>query len=120
MRKIILLLAACMGFSCISAEYPYAVPGFESASIYTSAGPDGSALEFRKAGDAEWIPAQGLVLSPDKKELRGSIFRLKEGTEYEFRITRDGKTETGTFITKSSVVPIAKTIVLTNENLKGI
>ena len=119
MKKNILLFSACMAFADVSADYPYAFPGFESASIYTSAGPDGSALEFRKAGDAEWIPAQGLVLSPDKKELRGSIFRLKEGTKYEFRITRGGKTETGSFTTKSSDVPIAKTIVLNNENFKG-
>ena len=119
MKKTILLFSACMAFAGVSADYPYAFPGFESASVYTSAGPDGSALEFRKAGDAEWIPAQGLVLSPDKKELRGSIFRLKEGTKYEFRITRGGKTETGSFTTKSSEVPIAKTIVLNNENFKG-
>ena len=119
MKKIVLLLSACMTFACISAEYPYAFPGFESAFIYTSAGPDGSALEFRKAGDAEWSPAQNLVLSPDKKELRGSIFRLREGTKYEFRIFKDGKIETGRFTTKSSKVPIAKTIVLNNENFKG-
>ena len=116
MKKIVLLFAACIGISCSSAEYPYAVPGFESASIYASAGKDGSALEFRKAGETEWIPAQNLVLSPDKKELRGSLFRLKEGTKYEFRI---GQTETGSFTTKSSEVPIAKTIVLNNENFKG-
>ena len=51
MKGIILLFAVCMGFSCVSAEYPYAYPGFQGASIYTAAGKDGAALEFRKAGE---------------------------------------------------------------------
>ncbi|MBE6371874.1 MAG: right-handed parallel beta-helix repeat-containing protein [Lentisphaerae bacterium] len=119
MKKLILSAAVLAAVSAFSVEYPYAYPGFGSAAIYTAAGKDGAPLEFRKAGDAEWIPAQRLVLSPDKKELRGSIFRLREGTKYEYRITRDGKMETGSFTTKSSDVPIAKTIVLTNENFQG-
>ena len=118
MKRLSALTLFCTALFC-AADYPAAVPGFNSASIYTSAGADGTVLQYRESKTGEWLPALNMVLSPDGKELRGSLFKLQENTAYEYRILHSGKTETGSFTTQASEVPVARTIILNNENFKG-
>lgn len=118
MKKLPLLPILCATHLC-AADYPYAIPGFNSASVYTSAGADGTVLQYRKSKTEKWLPALNMVLSPDKKELRGSLFKLQENTRYEYRILHSGKTETGSFTTQSSYIPVIRTVVLDNQNFNG-
>ncbi|MDO4574962.1 MAG: right-handed parallel beta-helix repeat-containing protein [Planctomycetia bacterium] len=103
------------------------VPGFATASVYRHhcvAEKDGEmrcSLEYREAnGSGDWHTALEPVYFPENRTLRGSLLRLNEATEYELRLTVSdaGKTETRTarFQTKSSDVPIWKTVELGPEN----
>ena len=76
MKKLSALTLFCTALFC-AADYPAAVPGFNSASIYTSAGADGTVLQYRKTKTGEWLPALNMVLSPDGKENRGSSAQLR-------------------------------------------
>lgn len=105
------------------------VPGYEVCSIYlnflssVSEEQFRAAVSFREKGRTEWLPALDLVFVPTEKAARGSIVRLREGTEYEGKldISDAGKTKTRIFRfrTKSPSVPIAKTIVLNPKNFRG-
>lgn len=102
------------------------VPGFETASVYLqncradSAEGCRAKLAFRLASDDQWQEALSPVYLSDERSLRGSIVHLKEGTEYEIRLTvnDDGneKRLTSRFKTLSSNVRIRETIELSEEN----
>ena len=52
MKKLSALTLFCTALFC-AADYPAAVPGFNSASIYTSAGADGTVLQYRESKTGE-------------------------------------------------------------------
>ncbi len=121
MKKIFSLWAAgALGLPVALAGVS-AVPAFESASIYAEAKGKASepALEYRAAGENAWKTSIAPVLSPEGKELRGALWDLEEGTQYEYRVRQNGSFESGTFTTRTAKVPIARTIVLTQESFNG-
>ena len=94
------------------------VPGYEVCSIYLNSLSSSSGEQFRgsvffrEKGAAQWLPALDLVFVPTEKTARGSIVKLREGTEYEgkLEISDAGTTKIRhfRFRTKSPSVPIAK------------
>ncbi len=105
------------------------VPGYEVCSIYLNSPAASSeeqfrgAVFFREKGKTQWLPALDLVFVPTEKAARGSIVKLREGTEYEgkLEISDAGTTKIRhfRFRTKSPSVPIAKTVVLNRNNFNG-
>ena len=105
------------------------VPGYEVCSIYLNSLSSSSGEQFRgsvffrEKGAAQWLPALDLVFVPTEKTARGSIVKLREGTEYEgkLEISDAGTTKIRhfRFRTKSPSVPIAKTVVLNRNNFNG-
>ncbi len=97
------------------------VPSFHACSFYWH-GPEQNEItaQFREPGGA-WRAAFAPVRARSEGLYRGSIVELKEDTPYEFRLTGDGGRElaAGEFRSWSSRVPVAKTVVLNQENFTG-
>lgn len=94
-----------------------AIPLFQTCSLYLNGKkiPEKNNVWFRKQGAIQWHKGFPLVKSVDHKQLKGSIIRLKENTNYEAKvITKAGEFKTK-FTTWSSSPPIKQTIIL-NEN----
>ena len=106
------------------------VPGFQVCGVYlnhcqAADYPEISGrLFFRQKGHAEWRQALPPVFVRHERSLRGSLLQLKEATAYELKLSVDdcGKKEEFIrgFHTKSSSVPIAKTIVLQPNNARSV
>lgn len=98
------------------------VPQFNSAGIYlynnNSSAPEQfrAKLYFRRKDEKVFRPSLPVSYDWIQKTMRASLVMLDENTEYVFRIDVDdnGKKEsvTGSFKTRSSNFPIAKTVVL--------
>ena len=79
---------------------------------------EGIALEYREVG-GRWTRAPVPVYFRDAHNYRGSILNLHEDTEYEARLTVNGKVlAQGPFRTWTSRTPIAKTIVIDPKTAK--
>ena len=106
------------------------VPGYNAASIYVNnnsakrASDYKAAVKYRKAGDSKWINALDLVYDESRNQARGSLLGLMENTVYEYviEINDNGKKDTikGKLTTRNSVLPVKKTIYLTNENAAAL
>ena len=101
---------------------PFAVvPLFNACSLYfTSPKRDALHVLYRKKG-GDWLEAFPPAYFDEDNMYRGSIVNLDEGTSYELKIT-DGDDETlaqRDFVTWSSEVPIARTVVLGENNFDG-
>ena len=127
MKKNFFLLAL-FAFLPLFAELEI-VPGYASASLHLpGVNVDkeedfSSVLSFREKG-GKFLDALPLICNAAEKVARGVIVNLKENTDYEVKLecSFNGKKKSISkrFRTKSSVVPIAETIVLTAENWKQI
>ncbi len=99
------------------------IPGYEVCSIELNSREATrrenfhSEVYFREDGASEWIPALPLVYSSRDKRACGSLFTLKENTAYQLKLAIDDNGKKSTieqnFRTRSSQVPVAKTIELT-------
>jgi len=101
---------------------PFAVvPLFNTCSVYfKSPKLDVLHVLYRKKGD-NWLKAFPLAYFDEDEMYRGSIVNLEEDTPYELKVT-DGAGEIlaqTDFVTWSSEVPIAKTVVLDEDNFDG-
>lgn len=127
MKKYI-ILSALLGVLPLLAELEI-VPGYVSASLHLP-GVDvkkeedfSSKLSFREK-DGKFKPALSLICNAAEKTARGVIVNLKENTVYEVKLdcSFNGKKKSFTkqFRTKNSIVPVAETIVLSENNWKKI
>ena len=93
-------------------------PTFCSASVYYGAESvrPGIRLEYRERADStgSWRQAEPMPYFAEAQNYRGSVFGLKEDTEYEVRL--DGRTSV--FRTWKSKVPVAKTVVVDPQTVK--
>jgi len=101
---------------------PFAVvPLFNTCSVYfTSPKLDVLHVLYRKKGD-DWLKAFPPAYFDEDDMYRGSVVNLEEDTPYELKVT-DGAGEIlaqTDFVTWSSEVPIAKTVVLDEDNFDG-
>jgi len=101
---------------------PFAVvPLFSACSVYfTSPKLDVLNVLYRKEGD-DWLRAFPPAYFEEDNMYRGSVVDLEEDTRYELKITdAAGEILAQTdFVTWSSEVPIAKTVVLDEGNFDG-
>ena len=91
------------------------VPTYVSCSVYWGVKGEvaGIGVEYRAAGEKAWQTAEPPVYFDDAENYRGSIFSLREDTDYEVRIVAGGKMcASGKFRTWRSDVPIARTVVI--------
>ena len=97
------------------------VPGFAGCSYYfPAATSDKITVEFRQEGKGDYQLALDPSYNHREKLWRGSIVNLEENTNYEIRISADGKTlASGKFLTLGKAPRIAKTIVLDEKNFNG-
>ncbi|HJN16457.1 MAG TPA: right-handed parallel beta-helix repeat-containing protein, partial [Armatimonadota bacterium] len=97
------------------------VPLFNTCSIYfTSPKLDVLRVLYRRKGD-DWLKAFPPAYFEEDSMYRGSVVDLDEDTSYELKLT-DGAGEIlaqTDFATWSSDVPIAKTVVLDEDNFNG-
>ncbi len=96
-------------------------PTFENCGVYLNRTKQEKgkqakvSMMFRKAGSGAWLPTLPLFDVPTENAWRGSIFRLRENTEYEVKVMISddrNTTVTGRFRTLNSNVKILKTILL--------
>ena len=96
------------------------VPLFNSCSYYFVTPEKKTISAFYREKNGNWQKLLTPVWISEEQMYRGSIVGLDENTDYEFKIVGDEKTlGTKAFRTWSSQVPVAKTIVLNNDNFKG-
>ena len=129
MKKVAAVLFVISLFPALFAAQLKTVPGYVSTSIYLSGLTAGhedkfsSEVSYRKVGEKEFLPALPLIYNANDKEARGVIVNLQENTSYELRLkyTDMGKSSSATakFRTRSSVFPVAKTIVIDKNNWQG-
>lgn len=83
--------------------------------------PETLKVEFRKSGDSDWRKGLDACFFRDDGTYRGSVVDLTENTSYELRLrTPEGKNvAAGTFRTWSSVVPVARTIDISERIHNG-
>ncbi len=107
--------------SVLSAELK-TVPTFENCSLYWSGErlPENHAVQICEAGTENWNAALPLSISPDYPDWRGSVFGLKESTQYDVRIM-DGTNLVAaqSFKTWTSSPPIAKRYTLKDLSPQG-
>src|SRR5688572_22596507 len=91
-------LLAAIGFTmcgAAAAAAPTFVPTFQSIGLYW--GPEGGsearavAVQFREKGNASWREGLPLWFDARNAEYRGSVVELKPGTEYEIRLSLEGR-----------------------------
>ena len=94
-----------------------AVPSFNAVSIYFKGArsTDRLRVRYRRKGTDSWLEAPDLVYNPLDDLFRGSVAELREGTEYQVRITilrgkRAVCDRTCEFTTWSSSVRVARTL----------
>ena len=108
-----LLLIALAAFCAAAAGAPKAVATFHSIGLYWSpeGGGEGNAarVQFREA-KGSWRPGLDLWFDARNNEYRGSIVELKPDTEYEIRLTLDGKSESVKAKTWSEKFPVKRTV----------
>lgn len=124
MKNVFSFLILFSTFLLFSAESITVSPGYEICGFEIPF----RALEktvqeirvlFREKGGTVWKKGFSPVRIPQEGVFRGSLSHLKENTAYEYSIC-DGVSEiTGTFITRKTDLPIAKEIVLSNQNFDG-
>ncbi len=98
-----------------------AVPLFNACSVYfTSPELDALHMRYRRKG-GDWQRAFQPAYFAEDNMYRGSIVNLEEDTSYELELTEgDGEVLDRTdFTTWSSHVPIARTVVLDEDNFDG-
>ena len=130
MKQLIILLLAIVLITPLhsSAQDPTTVSTFENISIYWSP-KKGSAkrdvtVNFREAGTEEWKSGLPLKYNPidtidlDFTDYRGSIVKLKPGTNYEIKLKLHGSREEKIIFAKtwSEEFPIGKVIKPANGN----
>ena len=96
---------------------PQAVPTFECIGLYwLQKSEDGQTvclIEYRALGEQAWQEALPLWFDLSNEEYRGSITNLRDGTEYEIKLTLGSKkTATLRARTWDNEFPIARTISL--------
>ena len=119
MRVLFFVLAAA-AFACRAFEIR-TVPGFNTCSYYIKSQDENAAkIEFCQKGKKSWKKVFPPIYDNTRKEYRGSIVHLKENTHYFLKVTgKDGKSKIKNFKTRSSVLPIAETVVLDQNNFTG-
>ncbi|MBO5723731.1 MAG: right-handed parallel beta-helix repeat-containing protein, partial [Lentisphaeria bacterium] len=120
---LVTLLFVCFG---ICAGELHFEPLFHSSSVYfRSEKVRQCRIFYREKGSQEWLETfEPQFDSTAPAQYRTSIVNLKENTEYEVQVqirvgTRNRINAKGTFRTWADRVPIAKTIVLTPEQVKN-
>lgn len=103
-------------------------PTFENCGVYINRLPaeKGRRLElklfYREQGSETWLPALTPVFMPMEQAWRGSIMLLKEDCAYEVKAEISGESQDTiqtTFRTRSSDVPVARTVVLDPDTFTG-
>lgn len=96
------------------------VPAFYSASVYLEGGAaDDFTMSYREKGAGEWCEAPTPVVVDGM--VTGVLFSLREGTAYEVELVscrNPRERYSGTFRTRESRLPVARTIVLDAKNCK--
>ena len=111
-----------------AAEKIEIVPGYVSVAIHITGLQSklekefSSSVSYREAGKGDCLPAYELIFNPHLRAARGVVVNLQENREYELKVTYsdNGKKSSFTrkFRTRTSDVPVAKTIVLNARNWK--
>lgn len=84
----------------VSCSVDYGAP-FDAATVF----------EWRPAGETAWRRIADMPHFDEFGEYRGSILRLREGTDHEVRVVRGGATvASGAFRTWQTRVPVARTV----------
>lgn len=100
------------------------VPTYENASVYVQPAAPGlpiPKIKYREKGAPNWIDAHPLSISVKDPAPRGSLLGLRQNTSYEVRCERaDGSLlAAGEFKTWADVVPIARTVLLSELAKNG-
>ena len=121
-----ILLAAVLAVSAAAADAKLELfPLFESCSVYfRTEVPKSCKITYREKGSSQWLPAFEPVYDRSYGGVfRTSIVNLKQDTAYEVRAEAVSGRQTvrakGEFRTWAEKVPIAKKIVLTQEQVKN-
>lgn len=95
--------------SAVDAEATSATPWAQFAILkgryYTDARPDGLAIEYRKASDAEWSTFSGTItLNESNSTLSAELYGLEASTAYVYRVisAKDTDTREVSFTTASA------------------
>lgn len=106
------------------------VPGFNATSFYVGknaaerAADCKAQIKYKKSGSSKWINGLDLVYDESRKQFRGSLLGLEEASKYEYviDINDNGKADVlkGEFVTRTSDVPVKKTITLDKNNFRKL
>ena len=125
MKPILAIIALSATVRSAAAATLELVPGYQVCSVYyrdcqaAKAEEFAGRLFFAPAGTETFTEALPLIYDPGQKVARGSLLLLREDTPYRLKleISDAGKKETVTreFRTRTTRVPVAKTVLL-DEN----
>ena len=119
MAALVALTALCAAAAELELR-----PLFNSCSVYFKTEcPRNCVITYREKGTSRWLPALEAVYDRSyKAQFRSSIVNLKPDTVYEVKAeSRSGRMidkASGTFRTWAENVPVAKRVVLTQEQVK--